>query len=187
MKRNFQNELVSVIIVHVDDFLGVYRKDNDIAEVHNAFVWGALSFFKNQKPLMYEGKEVTLKLNNRGRYLPDHHPEGVRLSATTNKFCKPCAWNATATRLCCRPSSLGITLQTHEPVKPTCGVQAASLGIRGSCAVQNCALRRHRRVRCRKNGLANARFPLPIFCALDDVNVALGHWHLADLTYGSLA
>ena len=68
MKRNSQNELVSVIIVYVDDFLGVYRKDYDIAEVHNAFVWGALSFFKNQKPLTFKGKEVTLKLNNRGRY-----------------------------------------------------------------------------------------------------------------------
>ena len=37
-------------------------------------------------------------------------------------------------------------------------------------------------VRCRKNGLANARFPLPIFCCLDDVKAAQPG-HLADLTY----
>ncbi|CAE7578756.1 unnamed protein product, partial [Symbiodinium necroappetens] len=40
-------------------------------------------------------------------------------------------------------------------------------------------------VRCRKNGLANARFPLPVFCTLDDV-VAARPGHLADLTYVSL-
>ena len=40
-------------------------------------------------------------------------------------------------------------------------------------------------VRCRKNGLANARFPLPIFCSLDDVKAAQPG-HLADLTYVSL-
>ena len=39
--------------------------------------------------------------------------------------------------------------------------------------------------RCRKNGLANAGFPLPIFCALDDVKVAQPG-HLADLSYVSL-
>ena len=39
--------------------------------------------------------------------------------------------------------------------------------------------------RCRKNGLANASFPLPIFCCLDDVKEAQPG-RLADLTYVSL-
>ena len=37
-------------------------------------------------------------------------------------------------------------------------------------------------VRCRKNGLANARFPLPVFCPLDTIAEAR-QGHLADLTY----
>ena len=37
-------------------------------------------------------------------------------------------------------------------------------------------------VRCRKNGLANARFPLPVFCPLDTITEAR-QGHLADLTY----
>ena len=36
--------------------------------------------------------------------------------------------------------------------------------------------------RCRKNGLANARFPLPVFCPLDSLQEAR-EGHLADLTY----
>ena len=69
MKRNASGELVSLIIVYVDDFLGVYRKDYNIAGVHGAFVWGALNYFKNNEPLTFKGKELTLKLNNRGRYI----------------------------------------------------------------------------------------------------------------------
>ena len=38
-------------------------------------------------------------------------------------------------------------------------------------------------VRCRKNGLANTRFPLPVFCPLDSVP---REGHLADLTYVKL-
>ena len=60
---------MSLIIVYVDDFLGVYRKDYNIAGVHGAFVWGALNYFKNNEPLTFKGKELTLKLNNRGRYI----------------------------------------------------------------------------------------------------------------------
>ena len=40
-------------------------------------------------------------------------------------------------------------------------------------------------VRCRTNGLANARFPLPICCALDCVKPA-DEGHLAELTYVKL-
>ena len=40
-------------------------------------------------------------------------------------------------------------------------------------------------VRCRKNGLANARFPLPVFCPLDSVQ-EVREGHLADLTYVKL-
>eukprot|EP00439_Symbiodinium_sp_Y106_P077640 s3762_g16.t1 len=39
-----------------------------------------------------------------------------------------------------------------------------------------------RRVECRKNGLAHAKFPTPIFCPKDNVEQA-GEGHLADLTY----
>ena len=37
-------------------------------------------------------------------------------------------------------------------------------------------------VRCRKNALANAPFPLPVFCPLDNIRPA-NKGHLADLTF----
>ena len=71
LKRDQSGQLLSIIIVYVDvdDFLGVYRKDYNISEVHDAFVWGALNFFKLNEPLTFKGKELTLKLNSRGRHI----------------------------------------------------------------------------------------------------------------------
>ena len=46
IKFNTSNELMSIIIVYVDDFLGAFRSDYNIDEVHQAFKWGALQFFR---------------------------------------------------------------------------------------------------------------------------------------------
>ena len=69
MKRDGRGHLISIIIVYVDDFLGVYRSDYDISEVHKAFTWGSLSYFELNTPLTFKGKELTLRLNNRGKYV----------------------------------------------------------------------------------------------------------------------
>ena len=61
-------QLVSIIIVYVDDFLGAYRSDYDIAEVHGAFKWGALQNFEVGKTVTFKGKQLTLKRRADGRH-----------------------------------------------------------------------------------------------------------------------
>ena len=69
------------IVVYVDDFLRVFRTDYGINEVDKAFSWGTFSHFE-----LFNGKELTLRLSNRGRhvlsvlfYLPNRvHPRAAR-------------------------------------------------------------------------------------------------------------
>ena len=67
LKRDAHGDLISVILVYVDDFLGAFREDYDIGEVHQAFTWGSLNYLETGKPQTFKGKELTLKLNSRGR------------------------------------------------------------------------------------------------------------------------
>ena len=53
--------LLSIIIVYVDDFLGTYREDYDISEVHNAFKWGSLQDFQVGVAITFKGKQLTLR------------------------------------------------------------------------------------------------------------------------------
>ncbi|CAE7216787.1 unnamed protein product [Symbiodinium natans] len=93
--------------------------------------------------------------------VPVHRPWRAR-----SKCCRPCAWSATAPSLRAEPAPAAAGLQAGE-ARPRAGL----LG-RG-------------RVRCRKNALANATFPLPVFSPLDSVEHAR-EGHLADLTYVDL-
>ncbi|CAE7350990.1 GIP [Symbiodinium sp. KB8] len=61
------NDLISVIIVYVDDFIGTYREDYDITEVTNAFRWGAFQEFEIGKTVTFKGKQLTLKTRPSGR------------------------------------------------------------------------------------------------------------------------
>lgn len=57
----------SIILVYVDDFVGISRSDYNLAEVHDLFKWGALTHMEVGSPLTFKGKELTL-LENNGRY-----------------------------------------------------------------------------------------------------------------------
>ena len=62
-------EVVSVLLVYVDDFIGIARSDYRISEVHDLFKWGSLSFFEVDKPIVFKGKELTLTFNEKKRYI----------------------------------------------------------------------------------------------------------------------
>ena len=64
-----EGEVVSILLVYVDDFIGIARSDYPIAEVHNLFKWGSLDFFELDKPTTFKGKELTLALNEKKRYV----------------------------------------------------------------------------------------------------------------------
>ncbi|CAE7919464.1 GIP [Symbiodinium necroappetens] len=62
------SQLISIIIVYVDDFLGAYRSDYDVTEVHKAFKWGALQNFEVGKTVTFKGKQITLRQRANHRY-----------------------------------------------------------------------------------------------------------------------
>ncbi|CAE7750496.1 RE2 [Symbiodinium sp. CCMP2592] len=68
LKFNSQGELISLIIVYVDDFLGTYRSDYNVSEVHEAFKWGSLQSFEVGKPVTFKGKQITLRQRANGRH-----------------------------------------------------------------------------------------------------------------------
>ena len=76
------------------------------------------------------------------------------------RTCRPCASSATGTK---RPSITRMP-RRHKPDHICHGIDV---------------------VRCRKNALAHARFPAPIFCLKDNMEQAR-EGHLADLTYVKL-
>ena len=58
IKREGQ-QIVSMILVYVDDFLGVFRSDYNIQEVKDAFAWGSFHDLAN-KVVTFKGKELHL-------------------------------------------------------------------------------------------------------------------------------
>lgn len=70
------DQIVAIVIVYVDDFLGLSRSDHALQEVHDLFKWGSLNHFEENKPILFKGKEITLIRSN-GRY---------RLHITLKKF-----------------------------------------------------------------------------------------------------
>ncbi len=63
------SEVISLILVYVDDFVGLHRNDYNINEVHSLFKWGSLSFFEQDKAVVFKGKELTLTKNEDNRYV----------------------------------------------------------------------------------------------------------------------
>ena len=74
--KRVSGEVVSIVLVYVDDFLGLSRSDYNIKELHQAFEWGSLHPFKTDEAVTFKGKEITL-LCQEGRF---------RLSITMKKF-----------------------------------------------------------------------------------------------------
>lgn len=62
-----QGSIMSMVMVYVDDFIGIYREDYDINEVHSAFKWGDLGLFQLDEPKTFKGKEITFTRNAAGR------------------------------------------------------------------------------------------------------------------------
>ena len=61
-------QVVSIILVYVDDFIGISRSDYPLSEVHDLFKWGSLSNLEVNKPATFKGKELTLQKNLNGRF-----------------------------------------------------------------------------------------------------------------------
>ena len=70
LKRCSKGKIMSVILVYVDDFLGVHRSDYNFDEVRQSFQWGSLETLEVGKPITFKGKEVELfvKAGNSNRY-----------------------------------------------------------------------------------------------------------------------
>lgn len=62
------SQVVSMILVYVDDFIGLHRSDYNIDEVHQAFKWGSLQFFEPNKAIVFKGKELTIAKGQNNRY-----------------------------------------------------------------------------------------------------------------------
>ena len=98
-----------------------------------------------------------------------------------SKYCRPCAWSATARRRCWSPPERPVwrAASAAASTRPTAG---AGLQAGEVCDPERVCWGVDV-VRCRKNALANATFPLPVFSPLDSVE---REGHLADLTYVDL-
>ncbi|CAK9092423.1 UbiA prenyltransferase domain-containing protein 1, partial [Durusdinium trenchii] len=61
-------QILSLILVYVDDFLGTYRQDYDPSEVYQAFKWGSINTIQENVAVTFKGKELTLLRNAKGRF-----------------------------------------------------------------------------------------------------------------------
>ena len=61
-------DIVSLVVIYVDDFIGVHREDYPIDELHQSFKWGSLSKMEVGTPTVFKGKELHLLRDSNGRY-----------------------------------------------------------------------------------------------------------------------
>ena len=64
---NEADQIVSLVMIYVDDFLGLHRKDHDIS----ALLWGEIHTFSPDSKITFKGKTLELKKNEAGRYVMD--------------------------------------------------------------------------------------------------------------------
>ena len=67
--HNDKEELISVVMCYVDDFYGVHREDYDPKELFDKFRWGEKSYFIENEPKTFKGKELTFVKNDQGRFV----------------------------------------------------------------------------------------------------------------------
>ena len=65
---NDQDELISIILVYVDDFLGVHRENCSIGPVWQSFKWGSLNQVEPDKEFTFKGKQISLRQRPNGRF-----------------------------------------------------------------------------------------------------------------------
>ena len=66
---NDKSEVISLVMVYVDDFLGIHREDHDPTDLFNKFRWGEKDYFVEGQPRTFKGKELTFVKNDKGRYV----------------------------------------------------------------------------------------------------------------------
>lgn len=114
-------QVLALIIVYVDDFLGLSRSDHDLDQVRKLFKWGALNFFEEGKAITFKGKELTVKRNENNRFY---------LHITLKKFLDGIEFGALPRGRLQGPSEL--TIEEKKEVRSLCGCLqwAASRGRR---------------------------------------------------------
>ena len=70
-KVSDHSEVVSIIMIYVDDFIGVHRSDYKIEEVWNKFKWGSVSNIELNVSVTFKDKTLELKLNEKKRCVLD--------------------------------------------------------------------------------------------------------------------
>ena len=66
---NSKGEVISLVMVYVDDFLGIHREDHDPSELFHKFRWGEKGYFLEGQPRTFKGKELTFIKNDKGRFI----------------------------------------------------------------------------------------------------------------------
>ena len=61
-------EVVSLVLIYVDDFLGAHREDHNVQELHDSFKWGSLAWMEVGTPTVFKGKELHLLRDSSGRH-----------------------------------------------------------------------------------------------------------------------
>ena len=69
LKYNKAGQIISMVMIYVDDFIGIHRQDYKIDEVHNALAWGELAYFELDQPKTFKGKELTFTENASNRVI----------------------------------------------------------------------------------------------------------------------
>ncbi|CAK9031626.1 unnamed protein product, partial [Durusdinium trenchii] len=68
---NEANQIVSLVMIYVDDFLGLHTKDHDVSALQSLFKWGEIHTFSPDSKITFKGKTLELKKNEAGRYVMD--------------------------------------------------------------------------------------------------------------------
>ena len=68
-QQDGEKHLVSILIVYVDDFLGLFREDYDPQELFQAFKWGELKYLEENVSQTFKGKELLFQKNKKGRFI----------------------------------------------------------------------------------------------------------------------
>ena len=68
---NDAEQVVSLVMIYVDDFLGLHREDHDISSLQKLFKWGEIQSFGPGNKITFKGKSLEITKNEAGRYVMD--------------------------------------------------------------------------------------------------------------------
>ena len=64
IKRDAKGLLQVVMIVHVDDFVVMFRSDYDVEELRQMFTWGSTTLLDEKNEIIFRGKEIRMVKTN---------------------------------------------------------------------------------------------------------------------------